>query len=61
MVTSVPCSASCSPHYSILGRISGTDIYRDVAEYQMVTALGGGRRAACNVGAGQSTPRCWGQ
>lgn len=41
MVTSAPCSAPCSPHYSILGRISDTDVYRDVAEYQMVTAPGG--------------------
>lgn len=38
MVTSAPCSAPHSPHYSILGRISNTDVYRDVAEYEMVTA-----------------------
>lgn len=50
MVTSAPCSAPHSPHYSILGRISDTDIYRDVAEYQMVTPPGDGRRAACNAG-----------
>ncbi|XP_064012846.1 solute carrier family 26 member 6 [Pogoniulus pusillus] len=29
------------PHYSILGRISGTDIYRDVAEYQMAQEVPG--------------------
>uniref|UniRef100_A0A8C0IGC9 Solute carrier family 26 member 6 n=1 Tax=Bubo bubo TaxID=30461 RepID=A0A8C0IGC9_BUBBB len=29
------------PHYSILGRISDTDVYRDVAEYQMVTEVPG--------------------
>lgn len=52
VVTSDPCSALCSPHYSILGRISDTDVYRDVAQYQMVTAPGGGRRAACNFGGG---------
>uniref|UniRef100_A0A663FID9 Solute carrier family 26 member 6 n=1 Tax=Aquila chrysaetos chrysaetos TaxID=223781 RepID=A0A663FID9_AQUCH len=30
------------PRYSILGRISDTDVYRDVAEYQMVTEQRGG-------------------
>lgn len=50
MVTSAPCSAPRSPHYSILGRIADTDVYRDVAEYQMVTAPGGGRRTTCNGG-----------
>lgn len=64
MVTSDPCSALCSPHYSILGRISDTDVYRDVAQYQMVTAPGGGRRAACNFGGGgvKALPGavCWG-
>uniref|UniRef100_A0A663FHG2 Solute carrier family 26 member 6 n=1 Tax=Aquila chrysaetos chrysaetos TaxID=223781 RepID=A0A663FHG2_AQUCH len=29
------------PRYSILGRISDTDVYRDVAEYQMVTEVPG--------------------
>ncbi|NXC74621.1 S26A6 protein, partial [Anhinga anhinga] len=29
------------PHYSILGRISDTDIYRDVAEYQMAQEVPG--------------------
>lgn len=42
MVTSAPCSPPCSPHYSILGRISDTDVYRDVVEYEMVTAPGVG-------------------
>lgn len=53
-MTSDLCSAPCSPHYSILGRISNTDVYRDVAEYEMVTAPGVGGRAACNEGAVQS-------
>lgn len=43
MVTSAPCSAPCSPHYSILGRIFDTDVYRDVKEYEMVTAPGVGK------------------
>ncbi|KFP64673.1 Solute carrier family 26 member 6, partial [Cariama cristata] len=29
------------PHYSILGRISNTDVYRDVAEYQMAQEVPG--------------------
>uniref|UniRef100_A0A8C5JHP0 Solute carrier family 26 member 6 n=1 Tax=Junco hyemalis TaxID=40217 RepID=A0A8C5JHP0_JUNHY len=29
------------PHYSILGRISDTDVYRDVVEYEMVTEVPG--------------------
>ncbi|NXT36457.1 S26A6 protein, partial [Pelecanoides urinatrix] len=29
------------PHYSILGRISDTDVYRDVAEYQMAQEVPG--------------------
>ncbi|NWH67561.1 S26A6 protein, partial [Geococcyx californianus] len=29
------------PHYSILGRISNTDVYRDVAEYQMAQEIPG--------------------
>ncbi|NWS74706.1 S26A6 protein, partial [Crotophaga sulcirostris] len=29
------------PHYSILGRISNTDVYRDVAEYQMAREIPG--------------------
>uniref|UniRef100_A0A8C3RIR0 Solute carrier family 26 member 6 n=1 Tax=Cyanoderma ruficeps TaxID=181631 RepID=A0A8C3RIR0_9PASS len=29
------------PHYSILGRISNTDVYRDVAEYEMRRGEGG--------------------
>ncbi|NWR61923.1 S26A6 protein, partial [Bucorvus abyssinicus] len=29
------------PHYSILGRISDTDVYRDVAEYQMAQEIPG--------------------
>ncbi|NXO00225.1 S26A6 protein, partial [Rhinopomastus cyanomelas] len=29
------------PHYSVLGRISDTDIYRDVAEYQMAKEIPG--------------------
>lgn len=41
-----PSLCPCSPHYSILGRIADTDIYRDVAEYQLVTTPGGGRKAA---------------
>lgn len=41
-MTSASCSAPCSPHYSVLGRISDTDVYRDVAEYKMVTASGVG-------------------
>jgi len=53
MVTSVPRSVPHSPHYSILGRISDTNIYRDVAEYQMVTARRGGRRAALAMGQGE--------
>lgn len=50
MVTSAPCSAPCSPHYSILGRISDTDVYRDVAEYQMVTAPGGWEKSCLQWG-----------
>ncbi|XP_061864652.1 solute carrier family 26 member 6 [Colius striatus] len=29
------------PHYSVLGRISDTDVYRDVAEYQMAQEIPG--------------------
>lgn len=41
------CSALCSPHYSLLGRIPDTEVYKDVAEYEKVKVpscqRGGGR------------------
>lgn len=65
MVTSAPYSAPHSPRYSIMGRISDTEVYRDVADYQMVTAPGGGRRAACSWGGRRLKASrgavCWGK
>ncbi|NXM23841.1 S26A6 protein, partial [Oxyruncus cristatus] len=39
------------PHYSILGRISNTDVYRDVAEYEMAQEVPGVKifRSSCTV------------
>lgn len=41
------CSAPHSPHYSLLGRIPDTEVYKDVAEYEKVKVpscqRGGGR------------------
>ncbi|NWZ95497.1 S26A6 protein, partial [Nesospiza acunhae] len=41
VLTSAPWSPPCSPHYSMLGRISDTDVYRDVAEYEMAQEIPG--------------------
>lgn len=57
MVTSAPCSAPCSPHYSILGRISDTDVYRDVMQYKMVTAPGMGEELPA-MGGSSKHPSC---
>lgn len=57
MVTSAPCSAPCSPHYSILGRISDTDVYRDVMQYEMVTAPGMGEELPATGGSSKH-PSC---
>lgn len=56
MVTSGLCSAPCSPHYSILGRISDTDVYKDVAEYEMVTAPGVGQELPAMRGQFKACP-----
>ncbi|XP_027556750.1 solute carrier family 26 member 6 isoform X1 [Neopelma chrysocephalum] len=39
------------PHYSILGRISNTDVYRDVAEYEMAQEVPGVKifRSSCTL------------
>ncbi|NWU18384.1 S26A6 protein, partial [Cephalopterus ornatus] len=39
------------PHYSILGRISNTDVYKDVAEYEMAQEVPGVKifRSSCTV------------
>lgn len=61
MLTPTPCSPPCSPHYSILGRISDTDVYRDVVEYEMVTAPGLGEELPAVGGSSKLTgKRGWG-
>lgn len=47
------CSSPHSPHYSILGRVTDTDVYKDVAEYEKVKAL------RCWCGGRRGTHRRW--
>lgn len=55
-MTSDPCSTPCSPRYSILGRISDTNVYRDVVEYEMVTAPGVGEELPAVRGQFKASP-----